>query len=74
MDYAGADIKDWVLLIAGNLFVIILVIRALSCYAKKEWGEMFGLLAISAILAWIIWGTDSFINFLEWLRTRFTGS
>lgn len=38
----GSDLKTWVLLIAGNVFIIILVIRAITYYAKREWGELIG--------------------------------
>ena len=71
--YDGADIKDWVLLIGGNIFIIIMVIRSISCYAKKEWGDLVTNLVVAAVIAWIVYSNDSFIEFLKWIFGKLSG-
>ena len=46
----GADFKDWVLVIAGNIFIAILVLRAIGHYFKREWGELFGHIAAGVLV------------------------
>lgn len=71
--YSGADIKDWVILIAGNVFIVILIFRMISHYAKREWGELLTNFLIAIFIAWIVYSTDTFITFLKWLANKVSG-
>ncbi len=65
MGITGADFKDWVLVIAGNIFIVIFVIRAIGYYAKKEWGEMIAHIAVAIVIAGFIYMTDDTMNLLK---------
>lgn len=65
MLFDGADFKDWVLGIAGNIFIVILVVRSVGYFAKKEWGELVGHLIVAVFLVALIWFTDPVINLLK---------
>ena len=61
----GADFKDWVLVIAGNIFIAILVLRAIGHYFKREWGELFGHLAAGVLVGGLIYANNQTINVLK---------
>lgn len=73
MEITGADFKDWVLVIAGNLFIVIFVIRAIGYYAKKEWGEMIAHIAVAIIIAGFVYATDDTVNLLKGIWGLITG-
>lgn len=61
----ASGLKDWVLLIAGNIFVIFLVARAVGYYARREWGEMIGHLLAGVLVAGLVYSTDATVNLLK---------
>jgi hypothetical protein len=61
----GADFKDWVLVIAGNIFIAILVLRSIGHYFKREWGELFGHLAAGVLVGGLIYANNETINVLK---------
>lgn len=71
--YDGGQILAWILALAGNVLIAVLVVRMLSSFAKKEWGDMITNVLGAALLAWIIWGNESFIAFLTWVVGKVTG-
>lgn len=72
--YDGMDIKDWVITIAGNIFIVILLFRVLAHYAKKEWGELLTNLLVAVFIAWIVYSNESFIAFLTFMWGKFAGT
>lgn len=71
--FTGAELKDWVIIVAGNIFIVILVVRAVSHFAKREWGELLGTVLIAIFIGWIVYSTDTFIGFLKWAAAKVTG-
>lgn len=69
----GASIKDWVLAIAGNVFIILFVIRALGDYARKDYGGLLSNVAVAAIIACFVYLTDGTINVLKTLARMILG-
>lgn len=61
----GANFKDWVLVIAGNIFIAILVLRAIGHYFKREWGELFGHIAAGVLVGGLIYANNQTINVLK---------
>lgn len=61
----GTDFKNWVLLIAGNLFIVVLVVRAVGYYAKREWGELLGHMCAGIVVAGLVYATDGSIGLLQ---------
>lgn len=60
---------ELILKIVGNIFLIILVIRALGHYSKKEWGELIGHLVVSVILVGFIYFTSQTLGILKGIWT-----
>lgn len=54
----GSDLKTWILIVAGNLFVAILAIRAIGHFMKKDWGEMITLFVAAVFVGAVIWFPD----------------
>jgi hypothetical protein len=70
----GAEFKDWVLVIAGNIFIIVFVGRALGFYAKREWGEFFLHIFGGIIVAGFVYANNTTINILKDLWGIFAGT
>ena len=70
----GADLKTWVLAIAGNLFVAVLVVRGLGAFLKRDYGEMITLFAAGVLLAGLIWFPDGAVDLLKALWSKVVGS
>lgn len=66
-------IKNTVLIAAGNIFIIIFVVRSIGAYAKKEWGELVTNILAAIILVGFIYFTDSSINTFKWIWQQMTG-
>lgn len=69
----GDAFKDWVIAILGNVFMIVLVVRSVGYYMKREWGELIGHLVIAVIVAAIVYFPDQFIGLLQGVWNLFTG-
>jgi hypothetical protein len=67
------DLSGLILKIVGNLFLIVLVIRAFQHYLKKEWGELWGHIAVSVILIGFIYFTDQVMTILKSIWTMVEG-
>lgn len=61
----GVDFKNAVLLLAGNIFIIVLAVRMLGHYAKREWGEMVASLIGAIIVAFIVYANDAAVALLK---------
>ena len=61
----GADLKDWVLLVAGNILIVILAVRAIGYYAKREWGELIIHIVAGVVVGIIVWNSSGAIAFLQ---------
>jgi uncharacterized membrane protein (DUF2068 family) len=66
MDITLEGFKTTVLIILGNVFIIILALRALGSWAKKEWGEFATLIVSSIVIAGIIYFPNQAVEFLQW--------
>jgi hypothetical protein len=70
----GTAIKDWVLVIAGNVFIIILVVRSVGYFAKKEWGDFIGHILVAVVIAGLIYATDTAITLFKGLAGLILGT
>lgn len=71
MTYTGQEILDWVIAIVGNLFLIVLVVKALQYFAKAEWGEFIGLLIAGVLLGSFIWMPEQTTAFFRYIAGLF---
>ena len=70
----GADLKIWILAIAGNLFVVVLVVRGLGAFFKRDYGEMVTLFLSGVLLAGLIWFPDDAVSLLKAIWGKAVGS
>lgn len=73
MNITGTGLRDAVLVVLGNVFVIILAVRAVGYYAKREWGEMVVHLVGGVVVAAIVYFPDSVVTLLKNLWNLFAG-
>lgn len=69
----GDAFKDWVIAILGNIFIIIMAVRMVGHYTKREWGELIGNVIMAVIVAAIVYMPDQFIGLLRGVWNLFTG-
>lgn len=69
----GVGFKDYVLVISGNIFIIIFVVRAIGYYGKREWGEMVAHVAVGIIIAGFVYANNTTMNMLKSLWNIFAG-
>ncbi|MGW1072740.1 hypothetical protein [Streptomyces sp. NPDC002537] len=71
---SGAELKSWVIMIAGNIFLIVLAVRAIGHYAKREWGELLGHFLAGVVVAGFVFESDVTIQMLKDIWTKVAGS
>lgn len=65
--------KDWALLILGNIFIVIMAIRALTAYMKRDWGDFTTNLVVAIVIAYIVYANDSAMALLTRLANMVFG-
>lgn len=71
---SGEDLRDWILLVAGNIFIIVLAARSVGHFAKREFGEMIGMCVAAVVVAGFVYFPDESIDFLTDIWQTFLGS
>lgn len=69
----GAEFKDAVLVLAGNLFIVIFIVRMVGSYAKREWGELVTNFLAAIVIAGLIYMNEQFIEVLKKLTSMIFG-
>ncbi|MEW1551508.1 TcpD family membrane protein [Streptomyces tsukubensis] len=70
----GDELKDWFLVVAGNVFVVFLVARGIGHFIKKEWGEMVTLFIAATFVAGLVWAPETVQDMLEGLWGKVSGT
>jgi len=74
MTFTGQAVKTAILLILGNVFIVLLAVRAVGAWARKEWGELVALVVGAVVVAGFIYFPDQIVNLLKTVYTQLTGS
>jgi hypothetical protein len=61
----GSWLKDWVLKIAQNAFIVLLAYGAVKAFGKKAWVSFITLVAAGAIAAYFIYFPDDAVSLLK---------
>ena len=72
MGFTGAEFRDWVLILAGNVFIVIFIVRSLGSYAKREWGELIINLLAGILIAGLVYANAQTIQLLQQLWAMIT--
>lgn len=67
------SLSSTILTLVGSAFVIVIVVRMFTAYAKKNWGELITELVAVLFVGWFIWDTDGAISTLKGLVTGIFG-
>ncbi|MCX5426084.1 hypothetical protein [Streptomyces sp. NBC_00078] len=70
----GSELRDWILIVVGNLFGAFLAIRALGHFLKKEWGEMVTLFVAAVFVGAVVWAPDLVKGVLTGVWGKVSGS
>ncbi|MEU7107465.1 TcpD family membrane protein [Streptomyces sp. NPDC046215] len=70
----GAELKTWVIAVAGNIFLIVLAVRAIGHYAKREWGELLAHFIAGVVVAGFVYSPDSAKNMLTAIWAKVAGA
>ncbi|OEJ20884.1 hypothetical protein [Streptomyces subrutilus] len=70
----GAELYSWIAIIAGNIFLIVLIVRAVGHYAKREWGELVGHVITGVIVAGFVFATEATKNMFVEIWTKVAGA
>ena len=74
MNFTGESLKNALLLIIGNAFIVFLAIKAFGSWARKEWGELTALVAGAVVVSGFIYFPTQVVNLLKGIWTALTGS
>ena len=53
--------KNQILTLVGVAFIIVIVVRMFTAYAKKNWGELVVEMVAIVFVGWFVWFPDSAI-------------
>ena len=67
------SLSSLVLTLVGSAFVIVIVVRMFTAYAKKNWGELITELVAILFVGWFIWDTTGAITTLKGIVTGIFG-
>ena len=67
------SLSNLVLTLVGSAFVIVIVVRMFTAYAKKNWGELITELVAVLFVGWFIWDTAGAISTLKGIVTGIFG-
>ncbi|MET9413366.1 hypothetical protein ABZY03_04100 [Streptomyces klenkii] len=70
----GDELKTWVIAVAGNIFLIVLAVRAIGHYAKREWGELLAHFIAGVVVAGFVYASDSAKGMLTAIWNKVAGS
>lgn len=69
----GASIKDAVLALAGNIFIILFIVRTIGAFGKKEWGELIINILAGVLIAGLVYSNETTITLLRNIWNTFLG-
>ncbi|MCF3100083.1 hypothetical protein [Streptomyces roseoverticillatus] len=69
----GDELKTWVIAVAGNIFLIVLAVRAIGHYAKREWGELLAHFMAGVVVAGFVYASDSTKGMLTAIWNKVAG-
>ena len=61
----GNAFKTWALLLVGNVFLVVLAVRAVGSWMKKEWGEFVALIVGAVVVVGFVYFPDQTILLLQ---------
>lgn len=72
--YTGNGVRDLILGIAGNAFIVVLALGAVAFWAKTEWGRFITLLLGACLVAGFVYMPDQSIAFFKAVIGKFFSS
>ncbi len=72
-NYTGNELLDWVITIAGNMYIAIALLRSLHYWGSEKYGSLALFLSTGSIVACCIWLNEQTINFLKFVGSKLLG-
>lgn len=55
----GSELRDWVLIVCGNVLAIFLAVRGIGYLIKREYGEMATFIVAAIFVGALVYAPDS---------------
>ena len=68
-----SGLKDFAIVVIGNLFIIILLIRVIGSWAKRDYTDLFTNLVLAVVIAFLVYANDQAVALLQQLETMAFG-
>ncbi|WP_016996910.1 MULTISPECIES: hypothetical protein [Kocuria] len=68
-----SGLKDFAIVVIGNLFIIILLIRVIGSWAKRDYTDLFTNLVLAVVIAFLVYANDQAVALLQQLATMAFG-
>lgn len=63
--FTGSEISNWVLTVAGNIFIVVLVVYSIQHWAKKEWGQFIGFILGAIVIGLFVYYPQGTIGLIK---------
>ena len=68
-----SGLKDFAIVVIGNLFIIILLIRVIGSWATRDYTDLFTNLVLAVVIAFLVYANDQAVALLQQLATMAFG-
>lgn len=69
--FTGTDFKAMALIVIGNVFIVVLAVRAFGSWMKQQWGELIATVVGAILVAGFVYFPDQAIGLLQNLWKTF---
>ncbi|RLU80149.1 hypothetical protein CTZ27_35465 [Streptomyces griseocarneus] len=70
----GAELKNWILTVTGNVFAAFLGIRAVGAFMKDDYGKMATLFLLAVFVGAAVWFPDQVKDLLQAVWRKVVGA
>ncbi|MFF2548369.1 hypothetical protein ACFVUY_38230 [Kitasatospora sp. NPDC058063] len=70
----GSALSKWLIVVAGNAFLVFLIYRMVGQFSKQNWGGMVTTVAAAVIVVGFVYFTDTSVALLGEVWTKVQGN
>lgn len=60
-----AGFKDWAIVVIGNIFIVILLVRMIGAWAKREYGDLMTNAVLAILIGFLVYANDAAIALIQ---------
>lgn len=73
-NYTGNELLDWLITIAGNIYLAIAIIKTGQFWGSEKYGSLALFLGTGIIVGCFIWLNEQTISFLTFVGSKLLGA